>query len=122
MAEEAGSFELYRQTLIGDYLCDALEEMVEAGKLTETMAHTVLKQFDNSFLDALKHVNAKATIKADLKTYRYFDNVWQFTLENVSLRLQLGSGAMTSAPEITCAKAKVVCVDCKLLEPTTGGR
>jgi hypothetical protein len=37
MATGAGGFELYRQTLIGDHLCDALEEMVEAGKLPESM-------------------------------------------------------------------------------------
>ncbi len=39
------------------------------------MALSVLKQFDKSFLEALNHVQTKATIKADLKTYRYFDNV-----------------------------------------------
>jgi hypothetical protein len=28
-----------------------------------------------SFLDALNHVQARATIKADLKVYRFYDNV-----------------------------------------------
>ncbi len=28
-----------------------------------------------SLLEALQHVGAKATINADLKTYRYYDNV-----------------------------------------------
>ncbi len=32
---EGGTFELYRQTLIGDHLCDSLEALVEGGKLTE---------------------------------------------------------------------------------------
>jgi hypothetical protein len=41
-----GTFELYRQTMIGDHLCDSLEAMVESGKLTEAMALTVLQQFD----------------------------------------------------------------------------
>mmetsp|Transcript_2764 Transcript_2764/g.5704 ORF Transcript_2764/g.5704 Transcript_2764/m.5704 type:complete len:122 (-) Transcript_2764:195-560(-) len=116
-ASQGGTFELYRQTLIGDYLCEALEEMVESEKLTESMAHTVLKQFDASFLDALKHVGTRATIKATATTYRYFDNVWQFTLENVALRLNHGNSAMGAAPEIKCDKAKVVCVDCRLLDP-----
>jgi transcription initiation factor TFIIA small subunit len=113
-----GTFELYRQTMIGDHLCDSLEAMVESGKLTEAMALTVLQQFDKSFLEALSLVGAKATIKADLKTYRYFDNVWQFTLDKVCLRMtNVGPGYMT--PDIFCDKAKVVCVDCKLLEPNS---
>uniref|UniRef100_A0A7R9V6L5 Transcription initiation factor IIA subunit 2 n=1 Tax=Chlamydomonas euryale TaxID=1486919 RepID=A0A7R9V6L5_9CHLO len=119
MAEGGQStIDLYRHTLIGDYLCDALEEMVEAGRLNEQMAHTVLNQFDASFLDALKHVSAKASIKANATTYRYYNNVWQFTLENVVLKLNQGSGSMSSAPQIQCERAKVVCMDCKLLEPS----
>ena len=40
--------------------------------------------------------------------------VWQFTLENVRLRM---TGAGYSMPDICCDKAKVVCVDCKQFEP-----
>mmetsp|Transcript_18565 Transcript_18565/g.39848 ORF Transcript_18565/g.39848 Transcript_18565/m.39848 type:complete len:120 (+) Transcript_18565:222-581(+) len=113
-----GTFELYRQTLMGDCLCETLEEMVHSGKITEELAHGVLKQFDASMLEALRdHVTAKALIKANLKTYRYYDNVWQFTLENVSMKLnQTGTGSMNNAPEVCCDRAKVVCVDSKLLE------
>ena len=90
--------EIYRQTVIGDHLADVLETFVENGKLNEAMAQTVMKQFDlvsmiscalamrgsgtiltqacmQSFLEAMQHVSAKATIQADLKTYKYFDNV-----------------------------------------------
>eukprot|EP00197_Chlamydomonas_leiostraca_P011276 CAMPEP_0202865256 /NCGR_PEP_ID=MMETSP1391-20130828/5460_1 /ASSEMBLY_ACC=CAM_ASM_000867 /TAXON_ID=1034604 /ORGANISM="Chlamydomonas leiostraca, Strain SAG 11-49" /LENGTH=229 /DNA_ID=CAMNT_0049545069 /DNA_START=134 /DNA_END=823 /DNA_ORIENTATION=+ len=110
------SFELYRQTHMGDCLVEALEELMQAGKVTEELANTIIKQFDASMLDALRNkVQGKATIKANLKTYRYFDNVWQFTLENVNLRLtNMGTAAVP--PEVTCARAKVVCVDAKLLE------
>ena len=40
------SFELYRQTMLGDCLCEALEELVVQEKLTQELAMSVLKQFD----------------------------------------------------------------------------
>eukprot|EP00798_Chlamydomonas_sp_ICE-L_P008049 gene8049-1283_t len=114
------SFELYRQTQMGDCLCDALEEQVNEGKLTQELAVSVLQQFDKSMLEALRtHVSARATIKANLKHYRYYENIWQFTLEDVNVRInQAGNGTMLSSPEIICDKARVVCVDAKLLEIT----
>ena len=100
MAENA-SAEIYRQTILGDILCDVLESFVENGKLNEAMAETIMKQFDmvthlgyvtiyqdsmiiewcmhaffhQSFLEALHTNDMKATINADLKTYKFFDNV-----------------------------------------------
>lgn len=112
------SFELYRQTKIGDCLCDVLEEMCDEGKITQELAMTVFKQFDASILAALEtRVQSKASIKAALSSYRFFDNVWQFTLKDVSFKLNMsGTGSVSSAPEIICEKAKVVCVDAKLID------
>ena len=45
-AEATAAHEIYRQTVMGDHLCDVLESFMEAGKLNEAMAHTVLRQFD----------------------------------------------------------------------------
>jgi hypothetical protein len=46
--------------------------------------------------------------------------VWQFTLQNVNFRVSQGSGSTGSGSvDIRCDKAKVICVDCKLLEPST---
>ena len=43
--------------------------------------------------------------------------VWQFSLENVVFKLNTtGNSSMNNAQEYTCDKAKVVCVDAKLLE------
>ncbi|KAJ9510095.1 hypothetical protein QJQ45_015564, partial [Haematococcus lacustris] len=102
------SFELYRQTMMGDCLVEALEEMMAQNKISEELALTITNQFDASMLDALRnHVTARAHIKANLKTYRFFDNdydyidrvhnctqfanamlqVWQFMLENVNFKL-----------------------------------
>jgi hypothetical protein len=71
-------FQMYRNTALGECLCEALEQMIEAGRLSEDSAHSVLSQFDRSIVDSLASVSAKAGIKAELKTYKFFDNVWQF--------------------------------------------
>jgi hypothetical protein len=39
--------------------------------------------------------------------------VWQFTLENVEVRF---TGAAGPAQQIHCDRAKVVCVDAKMLD------
>lgn len=116
------TFELYRQTKMGDCLCEALEAMVEQQKITQELALAVFKQFDESILHALDHqVTGKASIKANLSTYRYFDDVWQFHLENVVFKLnESGTGSVAHAPEVQCKKAKVVCVDAKLSEHAPG--
>jgi hypothetical protein len=41
--------------------------------------------------------------------------VWQFTLSDVAFKLNAsGTGSLKKAPEVTCDKAKIVCVDIKL--------
>uniref|UniRef100_A0A7S3VTU2 Transcription initiation factor IIA subunit 2 n=1 Tax=Dunaliella tertiolecta TaxID=3047 RepID=A0A7S3VTU2_DUNTE len=114
------SFQLYRQTMMGDCLVEALEEMIEQEKLPADLAQSIVTQFDQSMLEALRtHVTGRAHIKANLKHYRYFDNVWQFTLENVTFRLSpSGGGSLNTAHEISCDRAKVVCVDSKLVDET----
>lgn len=114
--------ELYRQTPLGDSLCEVLEEMVNEGKVTQELAVEVLKKFDQSIVEALaRHVQGRCTIRADLKTYRYFDNVWQFTLEDVEVKLQPGAGSAGGSITLHCDCAKVVCVDGKLLETAAAG-
>ncbi|KAL6762875.1 hypothetical protein V8C86DRAFT_2508170 [Haematococcus lacustris] len=115
------SFELYRQTMMGDCLVEALEEMMAQNKISEELALTITNQFDASMLDALRnHVTARAHIKANLKTYRFFDNVWQFMLENVNFKLPpSGTGPQGGTADVSCARAKVVCVNAALLEDPT---
>lgn len=117
MAEQrAPLFDLYRETPIGECLVEALEEMMAKEKMSEELCMTVCTIFDASMLDALRtQVQSKALIKGNLKTYRFLDNVWQFNLENVIFKLNTsGQGSMTTAPEVTCDKAKVICIDAAL--------
>lgn len=87
------SFQLYRGAKIGDCLYQSLFELIEAGKLSEELADKVLAQFDKSMYHALeeKVVEKRALIKANLKSYRYIDSVWQFVLDKVTLKVRCGA-------------------------------
>ncbi|GLC36021.1 hypothetical protein PLESTB_000530100 [Pleodorina starrii] len=112
------SFQIYRNTSVGESLMETIEQLAEEGKLPEEVALAVLKQFDTSMSEAIKKfVTGKATMKANMKTYHYYENVWTFSLEEVEFKLnQAGSGSMAGAQTMKCNTTKVVVVDAKLGE------
>ncbi|PNW77147.1 hypothetical protein CHLRE_10g424150v5 [Chlamydomonas reinhardtii] len=112
------SFQIYRNTSVGESLMETIEQMAQEEKLTEEIALAVLKQFDTSMSKAIKEfVTGKATMKANMKTYHYYENVWTFSLEKVEFKLnQAGNGSMNGAQSLACDTAKVVVVDAKLGE------
>eukprot|EP00878_Enallax_costatus_P002441 GHUV01002618.1.p2 GENE.GHUV01002618.1~~GHUV01002618.1.p2 ORF type:complete len:119 (+),score=39.72 GHUV01002618.1:313-669(+) len=111
--------QLYSNTQLAMALYDVLQELVVDGKVPERLAVATLDQLDQSILKALKEeIPAKAEVKGNLDTYKYYDNVWQFLLSDVAFKLSAtGTGSMKKAPEVTCDKAKIVCVDIKLAGP-----
>eukprot|EP00879_Flechtneria_rotunda_P006013 GHRR01006325.1.p1 GENE.GHRR01006325.1~~GHRR01006325.1.p1 ORF type:complete len:118 (+),score=45.28 GHRR01006325.1:296-649(+) len=110
--------QLYSNTQLAKALFEVLQELVHDGKVPEELAVATLDQLDQSILAALKNeIQAKAEIKGNLDTYKYFDNVWQFVISDVSFKLiPSGTGSFKKAPEITCDKAKITCVDLKLAQ------
>jgi transcription initiation factor TFIIA small subunit len=108
--------QIYSHTSLAECLYDVLNEMVSEGLVQDDLAVGTLNQLEASYLEALtERVPAKAEIKAQLRSYRYFDNVWQFLLTDVSLRVNAtGAGSAKRAPEVKCDALKIVCVDQKL--------
>ncbi|GMH44951.1 hypothetical protein BSKO_12908 [Bryopsis sp. KO-2023] len=110
------SFQLYRGAKVGECLMQSLFELMETEKLSEEVADKVLSQFDKSMYLALDtRVGTKAQLRGKLKTYRYIDNVWQFVLEEVSLRLCSGGRGGSSGSEVKMESSKLICVDSKLV-------
>lgn len=67
------SQKVYRSSRIGECLRETLFELIQTGKITEDVAQMILLQFDKSMYTALDtKVSAKATIKGNLKTYRFY--------------------------------------------------
>ncbi|OUS41991.1 transcription factor IIA small subunit, partial [Ostreococcus tauri] len=99
--------ELYRRSSLGMALTDALDDMVTSGELAPVLAMKVLAEFDRSMAEELKSSNCKISIKGDLHTYRFCDNVWTFLLEDVCLKSFANQGnvfehALTSLKIVVC--------------------
>ncbi|CAD6995038.1 transcription initiation factor IIA subunit 2 [Ceratitis capitata] len=82
------SYQLYRNTTLGNTLQESLDELIQYGHITPTLAFKVLLQFDKSINTALnQRVKARVTFKANkLNTYRFCDNVWTLMLNEVEFR------------------------------------
>lgn len=114
---------LYRGSVLGDSLVEALDTLVEDGKLTPYLAVEVLSKYDDAMRRVLeREVNSKASLKGKLDVYRYIDNVWTFILSDATLR---------AAPTMTTPKKdeqtidadgpiKLILVDAKLLKTVAG--
>lgn len=106
---------------------EALAELQEKGKLSEDLVDKAVTQFDLSVMKAFRQkppensntviIPAKASVKGTLTVYNYIDSVWQFQLEDVELKLNpSGVGSIQPYEAVTTDKAKIVCVDAKLME------
>jgi len=82
------SYQLYRNTTLGNTLQEALDELMQVQLLSPQLAMKVLAQFDKSVNHALStRVKSKITFRAEkLNTYRFCDNVWTFMLNDVEFR------------------------------------
>ncbi|CAN7982570.1 unnamed protein product, partial [Ixodes hexagonus] len=82
------SYQLYRNTTLGNTLQESLDELIQCGQITPHLALKVLLQFDKAINNALANrVKTRLTFKAGhLSTYRFCDNVWTFVLKDVEFR------------------------------------
>lgn len=82
------SYQVYRETTLGQALQDTLDELIVSGKLNNRMAARVLQEFDKAISLALEQkVKNRLIIKCNkLKTYRFCDNVWTLLLQDVEFR------------------------------------
>ncbi|KAI9336133.1 transcription initiation factor IIA gamma chain [Obelidium mucronatum] len=81
MAQNNAAYQFYRNSSVGQALCDSLDEMIQEGSIDPQVAVTMLNQFDASMAEALRtQVKAKTTIKGKLHIYRFCDDVWTFVI------------------------------------------
>lgn len=82
------SYQLYRNTTLGNTLQESLDELIQCGQITTQLALKILLQFDKAINNALANrVKTRLTFKAGhLDTYRFCDNVWTFVLKDVEFR------------------------------------
>lgn len=101
------SYQLYRNTTLGNCLQESLDELIQTHQITPSLALQVLLEFDKAMSRALStNVRNKMTFKGFLKTYRFCDNVWTFVLGNVEFKEAHQS-------DIHVDKMKIVACDAK---------
>uniref|UniRef100_H2ZB97 Transcription initiation factor IIA subunit 2 n=1 Tax=Ciona savignyi TaxID=51511 RepID=H2ZB97_CIOSA len=77
------SYQLYRNTSLGNSLQESLDELIQSQQITPQLALRVLLEFDKAINHGLSsRVRNRVTFRGDLNTYRFCDNVWTFVLKN----------------------------------------
>ncbi|EFN85582.1 Transcription initiation factor IIA subunit 2 [Harpegnathos saltator] len=101
------SYQLYRNTTLGNTLQESLDELIQYGQITPQLAIKVLLQFDKVINQALAtRVKSRLTFKAGkLNTYRFCDNVWTFMLNDVEFR-EVQEVAMVDKVKIVACDGK----------------
>ena len=100
------SYQLYRNTTLGNSLQESLDELIQSQQITPQLALQVLLQFDKAINHSLaSKVKNRISFKGRLNTYRFCDNVWTFVLNNVTFR-EVGES-------IKVDKVKIVACDGK---------
>ncbi|KAJ2125421.1 Transcription initiation factor IIA subunit 2 [Coemansia sp. RSA 921] len=100
-------YELYRRASLGIMLTDALDELIQSGHISPQLAMQVIKKFDKSMSEALTtRVKQKSTIRGNMRTYRYCDDVWTFIMKNPTIKVAQGDITVDRLRIIACnAKA-----------------
>jgi len=82
------SYQIYRNTTLGQTLQESLDEMVQYNQMTPSLAARILLQFDRSMSNDLStKVKSRINFKASkLGMYRFCDNVWTWILNDVEFR------------------------------------
>ena len=115
-----GYYELYRRSTIGNSLVDALDTLISDGRIEESLAMRVLETFDKVVAETLKdNTQSKLTVKGNLDTYGFCDDVWTFIVKNCQVTVedshrdasQNGSGDSKSV--ISVDKLRIVACNSK---------
>lgn len=103
------SYQLYRNTSLGNTLQESLDELIQQQQISPSLALKVLLQFDKAVNNALAtRVKNRLVFKGKLNTYRFCDNVWTFVLNGAEFR-EMQDMVKTN-------KVKIVACDGKNLE------
>jgi len=100
------SYQLYRNTTLGNSLQESLDELIQSQQITPQLALQVLLQFDKAINNALSSkVKNRISFKGKLNTYRFCDNVWTFVLNSVNFR-EVGDNVKVDKVKIVACDGK----------------
>ncbi|KAG0635365.1 hypothetical protein HOY80DRAFT_982182 [Tuber brumale] len=76
-------WDIYRRASVCVALIDALDELVEAGKIPHSLARRIIYNYDLSVQDNIEKCGVEIKMKAKIMEYRFVDSVWWFNLRDV---------------------------------------
>ncbi|KAJ7620169.1 transcription initiation factor IIA gamma subunit [Roridomyces roridus] len=113
-------YEIYRGSPLGIALCDSVDDYVRSGEITEELGRIVLAEFDRALADAMANIDARASIKGHLRTYRNCVDVWYFSLRDATFKMHNKQTVSTSRVKIVaCKHGDAVALDLGV-DPETG--
>ncbi|KAJ7150781.1 transcription initiation factor IIA gamma subunit [Mycena filopes] len=90
-------YEIYRGSALGIALIDTIDGYIRAGIIEQAHGRLILQEFDRVLADAIATtVKNKATVKARLKNYNHCEEVWKFTLQNATFKMDNGKTTVTA--------------------------
>ncbi|CCF59948.1 hypothetical protein KAFR_0I01670 [Kazachstania africana CBS 2517] len=108
-----GYYELYRRSTIGNSLVDALDTLISEGRIEASLAMRVLETFDRVVAESLReNTQSKLTVKGNLDTYGFCDDVWTFIVKNCQVTVE-GSAADGNNDTIAVDKLRIVACNSK---------
>ncbi|CAH3144611.1 unnamed protein product [Pocillopora meandrina] len=103
------SYQLYRNTTLGNSLQESLDELIQSQQISPQLALQVLLQFDKAINHYLSSkVKSKISFKGHLNTYRFCDNVWTFVLNKVEFR-EVGELVQVDKVKVVACDGKGLC-------------
>ena len=109
------SLTLYRQSSLGKTLLEVLEELQKEDKISNEMLSKTLEIFDRVICEEIsKSKKQKASIKAQVTSFKNCDDIWIFYGKNVSVTIEKSN--------ITCNKLKIIACDKNMKEQLEQGK
>lgn len=108
-----GYYELYRRSTVGNSLVDALDTLISDGRIEASLAMRVLETFDRVVAETLKdNTQSKLTVKGNLDTYGFCDDVWTFIVKNCQVTVEGVPASNSGDAQTTVSVDKLRIVAC----------
>ncbi|KAJ6464764.1 transcription initiation factor IIA gamma subunit [Mycena vitilis] len=100
-------YDMYRGSTLGLALADTIDEYVRLNVLTGSQGIIIMQQFDRAMTQALTaKVKAKTSVKAHLRTYNDYQEVWTFYLRNATFIMDDRTAVSTDRIKIIACKGE----------------
>ena len=111
---ENGPLNLYKKTILWTKLEEAMNELKEQHRITESLEKKIISKFDEIICEELStNSKNKYNIKGKVTSFRNCDDIWIFYCKDVTIKMDKES--------LSLEKLKIIALDQKLKEKNKEG-